>query len=143
MQAVIDNKKHLEELGPLLEDMRDYLAKLEQGCQDLPIGLHAEDKSKPLEVLAQIVEGVSYYQKLLKSAAVLLEIDFSEVLCKNISIASLFDQLCEIFTSIFEAAESQDYSLLTDLIEYDLVPAISISQQIVAVVQIRHKERIV
>lgn len=143
MQTVIDNKKQWDDLGILLENMKDYLYKLEQGCQELSVEIHAGEKSKPLEKLIQIIEGLSFYQKLLKSAAVLLNLDFSEHLHEEMSVSSLFDQLCQISTNLFEAAENQDYSLLADLIEYDLVPVVCISQRILVVVQIRYKERAV
>jgi hypothetical protein len=143
MQVIMDSKKQLDELGLLLEDMKGYLVKVEQGCQELPVGFQAGDKSKPLEILTQIIEGLSYYQKLLKSAAVLLNINFSEHIYESMSISSLFDQFYQIFTNLFEAAENQDYSLLTDLIEYDLIPIISSSQQLLAVVQAQYKERAV
>ncbi|MBP2657531.1 MAG: hypothetical protein H6Q69_563 [Firmicutes bacterium] len=142
MQAVIDSKKQLDELGTLLEDMKSYLSRVEQGCQELPMCLQVGDKFKPLETLTQIMEGLSYYQKLIKSAAVLLAVDFSEILCDEMSISSLFDHLGQIFANIFEAAENEDYSLLTDIIEYDLMPAICSSQGILVVVQGRCEERV-
>jgi hypothetical protein len=142
MHAVNDSKKQLDELGPLLEDMKNYLFKVEQGCQELPMGLQIGDKRKPMEILIQIMEGLSYYQKLMKSAAVLLTIDFSELLCEEKSISSLFDYLGQIFASILEAIENEDYSLLTDIIEYDLMPAICISQGVLVVMQGRYEERV-
>jgi hypothetical protein len=144
MQAAsqFENKKEFEELGVLLNDMKIYLYNIGQGCQELSVMFHTVDKSQPLEILTQIMEGLEYYQKLLKSTAVLLTIDFSEPLCEEMSVSSLFDHLCQIFTSIVEATENEDYSLLTDLIEYDLVPGICISQEILAVVQGRYEERV-
>lgn len=141
MQAGIDSKKQLDELGPLLEDMKSYLFKVEQGCQELSIGLQIGDKFKTMEILIQIMEGLSYYQKLIKSAVMLLTIDFSEILCEEKSISLLFGHLGQIFASIFEATENEDYSLLTDIIEYDLIPAITTSQGILGVVQGRYEER--
>lgn len=143
MERVSNTKEQIDELGTLLKDMKDYLPKLELGCQELSVGFYGGDKSQPLENLTQVIEGLSYYQKLLKTAMVLLEISFSEVLYKEISIATLFDQLGQIFTSIFEAAENEDFSLLTDIIEYDLIPAIAISQEMLTIVQGRYEERVI
>jgi hypothetical protein len=143
MQAVDESKKQVDELGPLLKDMEDYLDKFEQGCLQLPIQFHADNKSQPLEILTQIMEGLSYYQKLLKSAAILLSIDFSEILCEKMSVSSLLDQLCQNFTSILEAAQNEDYSLLTDIIEYDLLSDIYIAKGMLAKVQRRYEERII
>lgn len=135
------SEKQFEELGASLEDMKNYLYNVAQGCQELPAMFHGGDKSQSLETLAQILEGVEYYQKLLKSAAILLTIDFSEVLYENLSISLFFSHLCQIFSSVMEAVENEDYSLLTDVIEYDLVPAIAAAQGIMAKVQERYEER--
>ncbi len=141
MQTVNENLKQIEDLSELLEDMKNYLYKVEQGCQELLINLHVIDKSESLNTLVQVMEGLGYYEKLLKSAAVLLNIDFSEILYQETSAALLFDQLREIFANIYQAVENEDYSLLSDNIEYDLLPAINISQGILITVQKRHGER--
>jgi hypothetical protein len=143
MQSISETKKQIDELGPLLEEMQNYLQKLEQGCQELSIQFHNADKSQPLELLIQIIEGLNYYQKLLKSAAIILMIDFGEILYEKMSVSLMLDQLCQNFTSVIEAADNKDYSLLMDIIEYDLIPAIVISQGILAVVQRRHEERVI
>jgi hypothetical protein len=144
MQAMSENKQQLAELGVLLEDMGKYLQIVELGCQDFSARFQFQeaDKLQPLETLTQIIEGLSYYQKLLKSAAILLHIDFAEILYEKNSISSLLDQLCQSFNSILETVENKDYTLLTDLIEYDLVDAISISQGILVIVQGRYEERV-
>ncbi|SFL45030.1 hypothetical protein [Pelosinus propionicus] len=142
MQAVNESKIQIDELGVLLEDMKEYLEKVEQGCQDLPSKFHMVDKSESLLALTQIMEGLGYYEKLLKSVGVLLAIDFTEILYENTSIASLFEQFCQFFTDIYQATENEDYSLLSDTVEYDLLPVINVSQGILAVVQERYAERV-
>jgi hypothetical protein len=142
MQPVMESEKQFSELGILLGDMKSYLKKLEKGCKELSNILHLPDKSQSMGDLVKILEGVCYFQKLLKSAMVLVEIDFSEKLYKEKTVFLLFDELSQIFASILEATENEDYSLLTDLIEYDLLPAIGISQEVMEVVQGRHSERV-
>lgn len=142
MQPVSTSEKQFEELGTLMEDMKEYLLRLEMGCRDLSILLGGTDIAKPLEMLTQIMDGLNYYLKLLKSAAALLTIDLSENLCETMSISALFDHLSKIYANILESIENEDYSLLMDLTEYDLLPAICISQGILVVVQERYQERV-
>jgi light-regulated signal transduction histidine kinase (bacteriophytochrome) len=143
MLATSENKKEFSELGVLIEDMKNYLSHVEQGCQELSTMFHEANKLKPMEMLTQIMEGLGYYQKLLKSAAIFLTIDFSTILWEKTSISSLLDRICQVFTGIFQAVENEDYSLLTDLIEYDLIPVISISHGMLEVVQGLYEERII
>lgn len=141
MLVMSENENEYGELGVLLEEMKGYLHNVEQGCQELPDMFHEVDKSQPMEKLTQIMEGLGYYQKLLKSAAVYLTIDFSVILWEKDSISSLFDKICHTFADIFQAADNEDYSLLMDLIEYDLIPVVSISYGILGVVQRIYEER--
>ncbi|OAM92849.1 hypothetical protein SAMN04515679_0920 [Pelosinus fermentans] len=143
MQVVNEKESHLDGLGVLLEDMRKYLHIVEQGCRDFSTQFQQADNSLPLISLTQMIEGLGYYQKLLKSSAVLLNINLAEFLYENSSISSLIDQLSKIFTEILEAVENKDYTLVTDLIEYDLLSAISISQEFLVIVQKRCEERVI
>ena len=136
-----ERKQQLVNLQNALDEMREYLQKLEKGCMALPMGAHSNNKEL-LDKLFQIMEGMDYYQKLLKSAAVLLEINFSEPLYGQTSIASFDDELAGIFENICNAAESEDYSLVSDLTEYDLVPAIQTAQVLMTPLQERSKERV-
>jgi hypothetical protein len=136
------SERQFEELGATLADMKNYLYNVAQGCQELPAMFHTVDKSQSLETLTQIMEGVDYYQKLLKSAAIILTIDFSEVLYEEMSVSLLFAHLRQVFSDIMEAVENEDYSLLTDVAEYDLAPAIVIAQGMLAMVQERYEERV-
>lgn len=142
MELMTENINQLNELGTLLEEMDEYLQKLDQGCQDLIVKFYITDQSESIEKLIFILEGLNYYQKLLKSAAVLLVIDFSEILWEESSISSLISQLCQVISSISEATENEDYSLLVDLIEYDLVPVVASSQKMLEIIQGRYKGKV-
>ncbi len=143
MELVSENKRQFDELGTVLMNMKDYLHNLELGCQELSVGFYGANKSQAIESLTQVMEGLNYYQKLLKSAIFLLKIDFSESLHEEVSIAVLFDRFGKIFASILETTENEDFSLLTDIIEYDLIPAISTSQEVLGIVQGRYEERVI
>lgn len=144
MQTANENAREgqFEELGAALVEMKHYLYNLEQGSQELSAMFHRGDQPQSLEALTQIMEGVEYYQKLLRSAAIFLMVDFSEVLYEEMSVSLLFAHLRQVFSGIMEAVENEDYSLLTDVVEYDLVPAIAIAQGMLAIVQGRYEERV-
>ena len=129
-------------LGKVLGDMKDYLYKLEQGCARLPDAIHAEDKARPIETISQILEGLEYYLKLLQSSVFLLEIDPSDGLWKQASVSSFAANLNRTCVEICDAAEGEDYSLLCDLVEYDLFTIIGTAQELLTAVQQRFMERI-
>lgn len=137
-----ENKQQLQNLDSTIGEMQNYLCRLEQGCEELPDAIHAADKSQLLDQLAQVMEGIGYYQKLLHYAVVLLTIDCAEELWENVSVASLNDELHRILSGICDAAESQDYSMLADFAEYDLLPAIRAAQGLLSAIQRGYMGRI-
>jgi hypothetical protein len=129
-------------LASTMQEMQEYLLRWTQECEILPEDFQSEDKSQPLDALSKILEGLGYYLKLLQSAATLLAIDQTEILWEKTSVSSLLADLQNVFAGIYEAAESEDYSLVTDLTEYDLLPALHTAQQLLKVIQQRYTERV-
>jgi hypothetical protein len=126
-------KQQLDSFGPVLSDMQEYLQRLEQGCLTLPMGVHTRNKDH-LNQLLQIVEGMEYCRKLLHSASVLQGVDVASPLCGEDSVASFSADLCQVSQNICQAAESEDYSLVTDLVECDLVPIIQSARRLLAAI---------
>ncbi len=141
--SITVEQQQLNDLAHTLEDMSGYICRLEQGCAALPAAFLAEDKSQPLGNLSHILEGIGYYHKLLQSAIVLLAIDPMEDLLNNISVCSFTEEIHRTFTSVFQAAEGEDYSLVADLIEYDLIPVVHTARQLLEVMLHRYTERVV
>ncbi|HMM19541.1 MAG TPA: hypothetical protein PKA10_02305 [Selenomonadales bacterium] len=142
MANTVDQQQQLDTLASVLAGMQEYLPRLAQGCESLAGTLHAMDKAEALVTLSQIVEGMSYCPKLIQSATALLGIKVAEPLCGNISPASYIGDLCLIFNNINEATQNEDYSMIADLTEYDLLPAVQTAQELFAEIQKRSMERI-
>ncbi|VBB09443.1 transcription regulator rrf2-type, partial [Lucifera butyrica] len=70
----------LDKLGCTMEEMLEYLQLLEDGCKKIPAEFYTGKEIQAIESLLQIMEGLHGYQKLIKSAAVLLNIDASAAL---------------------------------------------------------------
>lgn len=137
-----EGKQQLAMLSSTMEDMQDYLLRWAQECEVLPEACQAAEKSRPLDALSKILEGLGYDLNLLQSAATLLAIDQTEPLWEKTSVSSLLAELQSIFSGICDAAESEDYSLVADLAEYDLLPAIHTARQLLQAIQQRYTERV-
>lgn len=127
-------------LASTMEEMQNYLERWKSNCETLPETLQ-EDKPRSLEALSHILDGLNYFLKLLESASTLLAIDNNVVLWDSVSVFSLSDDMQKLFASIYEALENEDYSLVADLAEYELVPIISLSQQMLTLLLQRCPER--
>ncbi|VBB05549.1 Hypothetical protein LUCI_0759, partial [Lucifera butyrica] len=61
---------------------------------------------------------------------------------ENLSVSVILTAVPRIFGGICQAMENKDYSLLADLVEYDLMPLIQTAQTVLIAVQQRYAERI-
>ncbi|MDR3562378.1 MAG: hypothetical protein P4N59_13235 [Negativicutes bacterium] len=129
-------------LGNALTEMEDYLNGIEQGCTKLPDAFHTEDKSQPIERTAQLLEGLVCCQKLFHSAAALLGINPSGGLWEQASVSSFASDLNRTCVEIYDATENEDFSLLADLVEYDLPSVIHTAHELLMAVQQCYRERV-
>ena len=118
----------IEGLPPALVEMSQYLDRLEQGCTDLVDHFHS-DRAASLNKLAQVIEGLEYCLQLLRSAAILLAGDVTQE--EHASAVSFQEAVSRFFADINQAAAGEDYSLLADLIEYDLPSYIQNGQTVI------------
>lgn len=142
MGTVDETAKQIEVLASTMEDMRDYLGRLAQGCEELPAVFQSGEKKQAMETLAQIVEGLGYYQQLLPPIVQFLSVGESEEMGANLSISSVNGELGRSLTEVYDAVESEDYSLVADLVEYELCSVIQTARNLLEAIQQRYLERV-
>ena len=132
--ATNDKEQYLM-LANTMEEMQKYLSKWQEACEILPEEFQNEEKFYPMEKLSTILDGLTYYLKLLETAGNLLLIDQTAAIWEKVSILSMAADIHNFSTGIFAAAENEDYSLVADLVEYELLPLISVAQQLLKAIQ--------
>lgn len=125
----------IDKLASILIEMDRYLRNIERVYPTLQLDFQSEKQADTLEKLIKVMEGLDYCKKMFDSAVNLLGLDAVENLCNGISITLFTDKLCNLFEQIDGAAENGDYSLLTDLAEYDVVPMIQEALQLLIVLK--------
>lgn len=100
-------------------EMDMYLQRLELGCTEISEVLHTK-RSEALEQLMNIVEGLGFCLRLFESARVLLGINAK---------TEFQTLLSKAYTDLDQSISDQDFSLLADLVEYDLTSVIQSGQQ--------------
>jgi hypothetical protein len=121
-----EENQQIEKLTTALVDMNLYLGRLEQGCEQIA-EIFYDDKATALENLAQIMKGLGYCSKLIQSATTLLAVDG---IAERFSAATFNTGLEKLLKNLDQAAISEDYSLLTDIAEYDLITVIHSGQEL-------------
>lgn len=121
MSTAADDLNLLTVFAEILDDMQEYLARVEKGCEQISLAFQSGDTSKALEMMAQVMEGFSFLLQLVENAERLYEVDFQTLFLEgNVSASSFVIDLNKLCGDIIQAAENKDYSLAGDLIEYDL-----------------------
>jgi hypothetical protein len=141
MQNANETIEQLNVLKNTMEDMSVYLDKLIEGCEALPGDFETGKKAQALENMTQIMEGLEYYLKLLVPITQLLLVDENEQL-GDISISLLKQNMQRTFVDICEAAENEDFSLIADLVEYDLLVHLNSAQNLLTMLQQLFGERV-
>lgn len=89
----------------------EYIEKVPQGLQQIVNLLASNELEKAFMSIADLAEGLDY---LLKVEQALGQ--------KNFTINSRITEVISIYNEINECLENEDYVLLKDLVEYELVP---------------------
>lgn len=121
-----EENAQISQLAAALADMGLYLKRLEEGCAQIAETFY-ENKASAIDRLAQILEGLGYCSQLVHSAITLLALDAAS---DELSTATFNDGLALFIKNLDQAAISEDYSLLADLIEYDLPTVIYNGQEL-------------
>ena len=121
-----EEKTQIDELIKALSDMSIYLERLEHGPARVVEPLY-NNKAAAMESLLQIIEGLGYCSQLFQSATILLAIDISK---EPFSLTTFNAELSSFLENLDQATINEDYSLLSDLIEYDLITVIHSAQEL-------------
>lgn len=119
--AMAAEKQNFMELKEALLDMAEYLTRVEQGSEQILQAVHTGNTETAIGLLMQTMEGFAYLILLTDTAAGLLDLEFTHFLIdEQTSVLALIEEIGKLNTEIVEAAENRDYSLLGDIVEYDL-----------------------
>ena len=103
-------------------DCVDYLVRLNSGLLDCSEMFRMGDEIKSNETLAECVEGVRWFLKMIDCFKEIHNLDFSEVLFRGKPMDARFDNMSALIDEMLTAQTDGDLVLLADLIEYEFVP---------------------
>lgn len=125
-------EQHLETMAASLQNMHDYLIRVEKGCDQIALAFQTGSPGNGLEMIVQVIEGLTYLLSLAKSAETLFKMDLAQIFINTgYSGAMLVGELNRVCGAISQAAEAKDYSLLGDLVEYDMRETVVQAQKMI------------
>lgn len=89
-----------------------------------------EDEKEANKFFHQSIENLQEYIRVVQESLVLMGMDFSQVTVEEKDISSYLEEFSNKLSEIIEIQENQDWVLLADVIEYELVPFLTKMNQI-------------
>lgn len=102
------------QINELKESYYEYIAKVPQGLQTIVNLLVNNEMEQAFISIANLAEGLEF---LLKVEQALKE--------QNLQINSRIEEVVEIYNDLNNSLVNEDYILLKDLVEYELIPVFS------------------
>lgn len=104
-----------ELLASSLQSAKEYLPHLESAGGDAAALLHEGREGEAFDLIARLVEGLQWYTEVLDSLGILLPDQSHRATERLAALSSVLDDLVR-------AWEGRNYTLLADLLEYELSP---------------------
>ncbi len=134
MEPFNNHEMYLAAFSESLTDMQDYLLRVADGCEQITLLIHTGNTGEAMENLSLIIEGLTYVRTHMETAEMLLKLDYA-TLCieKGVTVAVFIKEWERVWHDIAEASLHKDYSLLGDLVDYDLTTIVKQAQKLMAI----------
>ncbi len=120
------NNLILESISAINNYFNDLLKNLSKVSDLLRIG---NDKDGFNDFAADL-KGVTAFVQIMDKLAPFLNIDYSIYTYKEKTIKAYFDDLEAVLSKILETQKSRDYTMLADIIEFEMEPLLKVWQEV-------------
>jgi len=108
----------------------DYLAKIENAAPALAVKFQDFPESEDFGNLGSLCEGFYFLSILLDKLASGYQLKLSEIIVHGAPIGEHLQKFAEIVKQLNDAQEKQEYLLIADTIEYEILPIVPVWKEI-------------
>lgn len=119
-----------------LENSKNQFAQILKDFESIADMFRVEDEKKANQSFAQTIENLQWYFKVIEDAIKLYGKDLSELSIENKTFSKIIEELSNKLTEMIDVQKDQDWVLLADLIEYELIPQLKKIDQIYEIIGI-------
>ena len=123
--------------GESLAGAREYLVKIENAAPALALKFQDFPESEDFNNLGSLCEGFYFLSILLDKLAGGYQLSLGEILVRGVSVHEHLLKFADIVKQLNEAQEKQEYLLIADTIEYEILPVVPVWKDIFEVVSQR------
>lgn len=109
---------------------QDYLLQIETGAPELAAKFQDFPESADFSNLGSLCEGFYFLCILLDKLATGYQLKLSEIIVRGIPIQEHLQKFVEVVKQLNEAQEKQEYLLIADTIEYEILPIVPVWKEI-------------
>ena len=116
---------------------QDYLIKIESAAPALAVKFQDFPESEDFGNLGSLCEGFYFLSILLDKLAIGYQLKLSEITVRGISVSEHLQKFAEVVKQLNEAQEKQEYLLIADTIEYEILPVVPVWKEIFEAVSLK------
>ncbi len=105
-----------------LDDAREYLQKLNPGIEKTAELFRLGEASKANEYYAHCVDGINWFIHVLEGVRQVMKLNFQDLSFKGEPVQSHVEKLQQIIRQMWSVQVEEDWVMLSDLLEYELLP---------------------
>ncbi len=109
-------------LGKNITNAKDYLKKLIPGIQKASDLFRSGNEQEANKFFINIIDGMDWFSQVVDSIAQATDMESGPILLDGKSFQDRQDHLVAMTGQMVEANQNQDWVLLADLLEYEILP---------------------
>jgi len=113
-----------------LAGAQDYLEKIESAAPALAAKFQDFPESEDFNNLGSLCEGFYFLSVLLDKLASGYQLKLDEIIVRGVSIRAQLLKFADIVKQLNEAQEKQEYLLIADTIEYEILPVVPVWKEL-------------
>ncbi|MCL2877291.1 MAG: hypothetical protein FWF13_00760 [Acidobacteria bacterium] len=116
---------------------QDYLIKIANAAPALAVKFQDFPESEDFGNLGSLCEGFYFLSILLDKLASGYQLKLDEIIVHGVSVSEHLQKFADVVKQLNEAQEKQEYLLIADTIEYEILPIVPVWKEIFEAVSVK------
>jgi hypothetical protein len=113
-----------------IDEALEYLVRVEKATMDLSVRFQDFPDADAFQNLRQLYEGYYFISLLLEKLAASYHIKLEDAFVRDVSVQEHLRKFISVLKQLNECMQNGDYSLIADILEYEILPGVPVWQEI-------------
>lgn len=105
-----------------LSDAKGYLERLNPGIEETAELFRVGEDTKAHTQYGRCLDGINWFIQIVEGARQVIGLDYDRILFNRVSVQSYIENLEHNIRELWHAQQEEDWIMLSDLLEYELLP---------------------